>query len=120
MVAALLSKLVLIPVTPSPLDIWAAEKAVELVREARKERGGVLPRSALVPSRLITGTLLAREIHETLMRLGEPIAPPITQRVAVVEAAVAGTTLTRYAPRSAAYREFTELANYVLKKLSKT
>jgi cellulose biosynthesis protein BcsQ len=33
-VAALLSDLVLVPCTPSPLDIWAAEAAVELAHDA--------------------------------------------------------------------------------------
>ena len=63
LVSALLSDLVLIPITPSPLDIWAGEQAIATIKEARKERKG-LPKVAIVPSRLMPNTVLAKEIRE--------------------------------------------------------
>lgn len=117
LVAALLADLVLIPVTPSPLDIWAAEAAVATAREARKERGGRLPRIGLIPSKLISGTVLAREITATLEGLGEAVSPPIHQRVALVESTVAGQTIAGYAPASPAHLEFQALAAYCTERL---
>jgi chromosome partitioning protein len=117
LIAALLADLVLIPITPSPLDIWAGENAITTVQEAREERGGKAPKVMLVPTKLIPNTVLAKEIHMTLKELGEPIAPPIYQRVAIVETAIAGTTIDQYAPRSASYKEFHALTKHILKTI---
>ena len=38
-IAALISDLVLVPITPSPFDLWAAEEAIQTIREARIEKG---------------------------------------------------------------------------------
>ncbi len=113
LVAALLADVVLIPVTPSPLDLWAAEAAVATAREARRERGGRLPRVSLIPAKLISGTVLAREIAATLEGLGEAVSPPIHQRVAFIEATVAGQTIGAYAPGSPGHQEFQALAAFV-------
>jgi len=117
LVAAMLAELVLIPTTPSPLDLWAAQAAVNTVRDARAVRETELPAVALVPSRLVSTTVLARELPESLEGLGEPVAPGISQRVALVEAAVASKTIGDYALHSASHREFLALAAYVLKRL---
>ena len=44
LISALISELILIPITASPLDIFASEKAITTIRQAREERGGVFPR----------------------------------------------------------------------------
>ena len=117
MVAAMVADLVLIPCTPSPLDAWAARAAVQTVHKARKKRRKGLPRAALVPSRLIVGTTLARDLPATLGGLGEPVAPSLTQRVAVAESPLVGQTVAEYAPGSPAHKEFQTLARFVLKTL---
>lgn len=114
LLAALVSDLILIPVTPSPLDIWAAEAAVKTGREARKERGGKKPKIVLIPSRIQTGTVLGRELSDTLSALGEPVGPGISQRVALVESAITGKTIDQYAPTSSSHLEFKKLAKYTL------
>ncbi len=116
MLAALVADFVLVPVGASPLDLWAAEAALKLVEEARAERKNGRPLLALVPSRVKAGTLLARELPATLAAMG-PVAPAITDRVAVIEAAVLGQTVASYAPQSAAHREYEALGVYVLKRL---
>jgi chromosome partitioning protein len=118
--AALVSDVLLIPTTPSPLDIWAAEKAVETGREARRERGGRKPRIVLIPSRLQAGTVLGRELSDTLTALGEPVGPGISQRVALVESAISGQTIDQYAPKSPSHLEFKKLAKYILEMKGKT
>ena len=90
LLAALLSDIVLVPITPSLLDISAGEKAIGTIREARQTRGGELPKIILVPSRLSPNTLLAKEICGTLEKFGESISPTISHRVAMIEACVAG------------------------------
>jgi chromosome partitioning protein len=116
LLTALLADLVLIPVTPSPLDIWAAEAATQTVKEAKAQRDGQKPLACLVPSKMQIGTVLAREIPDTLRRLGEPVAPGIAQRVAFIEAAVSGQTIDEYAPESLGHQEFRQLARYVLQR----
>lgn len=118
LVAALLADLVLVPVTPSPLDVWAAQQAVETAREARTLRDGVKPLISLVPSKLLAQTVLARDLPATLAALGEPVAPGITQRVALIEAIVLGQTIRTYATTSPAAAEFTALAHHTLRRLT--
>lgn len=117
LVAALLSDIVLIPVGASPLDIWATEEALKAVKEARKERGGEAPKVVIVPSRLLPQTILAKEINTALKDFNEPIGPPITSKVAMVEAAIAGLTVDLYAPNGPSHKEFKLLMTFILKEL---
>lgn len=114
LLAAMLATLVLIPTTASPLDIWAAEAAVATARDAQSVRESEFPFISLVPSRVVSSTVLGRELPETLATLGEDVAPAISQRVAVVEAAVVGQTVAEYAPGSPSHQEFQALANHVI------
>ena len=118
LVAALLADLVLVPVTPSPLDLWAAKQAVTTAQEARTLRDGRTPLISLVPSKLLPQTLLARDLPAALEALGEPVAPAITQRVALVEAIVLGQTIGTYAKTSPAAAEFAALARHTLRRLT--
>ena len=118
LVAALLADVVLVPVTPSPLDLWAAKQAVATAQEARALRDGVKPLISLVPSKLLPQTVLARDLPAALAALGEPVAPAITQRVALVEAIVLGQTIGTYATTSPAAAEFAALARHTLRRLT--
>ena len=118
LVAALLSDVVLVPVTPSPLDLWAAKQAVATAQEARTLRDGSKPLISLVPSKLLLQTILARDLPAALEALGEPVAPAITQRVALVEAIVLGQTIGTYATTSPAAAEFAALARHTLRRLT--
>ena len=119
MLAALLADMVLIPVTPSPFDFWGAEAAVSMARDARKQRGGHLPRVILIPFRVRPGTVIGRDLPAALARLGEPVGPGISERVAMIEAALTGQTINQYAEGSPAHREFKELAKFILKEIRK-
>ena len=117
-VALLLADVCLIPVTPSPLDIWAAEAAVSLASDAQRVRGDGKPAVALVPNRLVHNTVMARELPSTLQALGQKVAPGITERVVVAESAIVGQTVPEYAPNSPAYGEFLALARFVMETLN--
>jgi chromosome partitioning protein len=116
-VALLLADVSLIPVTPSPLDIWAAEAAVALATDAQRIRGDGRPRVALVPNRLIRSTLMARELPSVLEALGKKVAPGITERIVIAESAIAGQTVPEYSPNNPACGEFLELARFVMELL---
>jgi chromosome partitioning protein len=118
LVAALLSDIVLVPVTPSPLDLWAAKHAVATAQEARTLRDGRTPLISLVPSKLLPHTILARDLPAALAALAEPVAPGISQRVALIEAIVLGQTIRTYAKTSPAAAEFAALAAHTLGRLS--
>ena len=113
LLAALLADLVLLPAGPSPLDIMAAREALDLVREARRQRKGRKPKARFVPSRVIARTALGRDLSTSLEELGEKVLPALGQRVAVPEAALSGQTVREYAPRSVAAAEFRTLAEAV-------
>ena len=62
MLAALLADVALLPVTPSPLDLMAAKQALDLMREAQKQRGGKKPAIAFIPSKVVQSTTLGRDL----------------------------------------------------------
>lgn len=119
LLAALLADIVLIPVTPSPLDVIATQDAIKTILDARKERKGKYPQAVLIPSRLIQGTVLAREIKGSLKQFNELIAPSISMRVALSEACIAGQTINNYAPNSTSHKEFKSLMKFLLTNIKK-
>lgn len=109
------ANLVLIPVQPSPYDIWAAESLVELVK-SRKEMGAKLE-AAFVISRQITGTKLANDIREVLDGYGLPVLEHGTcQRVAYPSTAAKGLTAFEESPLTAAADEINQLAMEIMSK----
>ena len=115
--AVLLADLLLVPCSPGTLDLWATRAAVGMAREARLERDNLLPQVSLVPSRVISRTNLAKQLLATLTAIGEPVAPAISQRVAIAQATVEGGTVRSRTP---AGREFTTLAQQVLSRLRRS
>ena len=104
----LASDLVLIPVQPSPLDLWAAAHTLELVREAQQFRKSI--RAVLVVNRRITNTAIGRDIVGALAGYGLPILPvQLSQRVLYAESAAQGLSVIEVSPHSAAAREMSEL-----------
>jgi chromosome partitioning protein len=72
--------LIIIPVQPSPYDIWAASDLVEFIK-ARQEITDGLPLAAFVITRMIEGTKLGQEISDALAEYGFPVLTTrITQR----------------------------------------
>jgi len=115
--AVQVADLVLIPTGPSTLDVLAT---VELVKESvgtRHSPKQAVPHIALVPSRLLSGTRLARELPRQLEKLKLPVAPGIGQRV---EVAAAGSEGRAVKPKSQAGLEVSRLARFVLRNLRQT
>lgn len=64
--------LVLIPIQPSPLDIWACDPLIEMI-QARQTVTDGRPAVAFVITRAKKGTLLAREVADAIKTYGFPI-----------------------------------------------
>lgn len=104
---------ILIPVQPSPYDIWATADLVDLVKQRIEVTDGKL-RAAFVVSRAIKGTKIGSEITEALNGYGLPVlATRITQRVGYPGSAAAGSTVLDQEPDSEAAREIIALADEV-------
>jgi chromosome partitioning protein len=119
LMAALLSDIALLPVTPSPLDVIASQKALELIQDVQRQRAKGLPVIAYVPSRVIQNTILARDLEGALKPAMQQILPGISQRIAIAESVMMGLTLREYAPGSEGVNEFQELANAVERMVKK-
>lgn len=105
--------LVLIPVQPSPYDIWATADLIELVKQRIEVTDGRL-RAAFVVSRAIKGTRIGAEIVGALHGYGLPVlASRITQRVAYPSTAAAGTTVLDAEPEGEGAAEIRALADEV-------
>lgn len=111
--ALILADLFLVPVGPSTLDMRAAAKALQMLEEARVERGGRMPAALLVPARVDRRTGAGREIEAALHEMGEPVGPAIGARAGFVDSATAGSWIGAYAPRSVAHQEIASLAAVV-------
>jgi chromosome partitioning protein len=94
------SDLILIPVQPSPYDIWASEALVNLIKQRRDITGGE-PRAAFIVSRQITGTKLGNEIRKVLEEYDLPVLEHGTyQRIAYAETAARGETVNAGAAKT--------------------
>ena len=92
-VAVKVADLVLIPVQPSPFDVWACADLVEMV-DARREVTGGKPLAYFVVSRAIKNTKLSGEVGAALEDYGLPVFKSgTTQRVVYPTTASEGTTV---------------------------
>lgn len=108
---------VLIPVQPSPYDIWATADLVELVKQRIEVTDGHL-QAAFVVSRAIKGTKIGAEVAEALADYGLPVLESrITQRVIYPGTAAAGTTVLDSEPAGAAAAEVRALSVELKQKL---
>ena len=111
--ALMVADLFLIPVAPSGLDLRAAVKALDLLKEAREARGGGEPKALLVPSRVDRRTGAGREIEAALHEMGEPVGPAIGLRSAFIDSATSREWVGGFAPRSVGHQEIQALAAVV-------
>jgi chromosome partitioning protein len=101
---------VLIPVQPSPYDIWACADLIDIV-EARQEVTGGSPQAAFLVSRAIKNTRLSGEVSSALEEYGLPVFKNgTTQRVAYPTTAAEGRTVIDH-PESEAAREIIAIKN---------
>lgn len=107
--AIMAADMVLIPVQPSPYDIWAAEEVVNLIREATVYKETL--KCAFAINRKITNTAIGRDVREALAAYGVPVlTSSITQRVLFAEAAAQGMAVFEIDSTGPATEEIEALA----------
>lgn len=88
-----ISDFIVIPVQPSPYDIWAASDLVELIK-ARREVTDGKPEAAFIVTRRIEGTKLGEDVRAALDEYGLPVLQSaITQRQIYPQTASDGRTV---------------------------
>lgn len=106
--AILASDTILIPVQPSPYDVWAAALTVQLIREAQQFRERLT--AAFVINRKIVNTAIGRDVASALDHFELPVLPGhLCQRVVYAESASQGLSVPELAPQSEAAREVAAL-----------
>jgi chromosome partitioning protein len=113
-----ISDLLIMPITPSPLDFHAASKLLRMLQEARAARGGK-PACLLVGSKVDVRTAVGKAVDLALKELGEPVGPSIGQRSAFVSSSISGDWVGRHARGSKAHDEVAALAKRVKRELRK-
>jgi chromosome partitioning protein len=109
---------ILIPVQPSPYDIWATSDLVDLVKQRIEVTDGKL-QVAFVVSRAIKGTRIGDEITGALEGYGLPILTArVTQRVSYPTTAATGTTVLDTEPNGDAAAEIRALLEEITQKLN--
>lgn len=115
--ALVVSKIAIIPISPSPLDINSARTTINLIQQG-SDRGAVKIKTYLLISKKIVGTNLAKEVRQTCQILNLPILKTeISQRVSLCESAILGQSVLEYSPSSLATEEFVALEKEVRKCL---
>ena len=105
---------VLIPVQPSPYDVWATSDLVELVQQRIEMTDGKL-KAAFVVSRAIQNTNIGKEVAAVLQDYNLPVLDArIVQRVSYPNSASVGKTVFETeSAKSNAVTEITQLVNEV-------
>ncbi|TVR96505.1 MAG: cobyrinic acid a,c-diamide synthase [Rhodospirillales bacterium] len=111
--AIMASDVVLIPVQPSPYDVWAAKEIVDLLREAAVFKENLKSRFAI--NRKIVNTAIGRDVVEALADYAVPVlGAAVCQRVAFAESAAQGSTVLETDPQGVASREIQKLTREIL------
>jgi chromosome partitioning protein len=110
----LAADVVVIPVQPSPFDVWAAAETVELIKEARIYKESL--KAVIAINRKIVNTAIGRDVREALASLEVPILnTDISQRVGFAEAVASGQTVLDTDPDGTAAREVISLVRELVK-----
>ncbi len=111
------SELVIIPVQPSPYDVWAAKEIIDLLQElalyneARK--------AIFLINRKIANTAIGRDVKEALLEYPiNTLNAEVCQRVIFAESATAGRTVQELAPEGLASQEIEAVVNEALQLLT--
>ncbi len=111
--ALVVADLAIIPLQPSPLDLWSGTDIVGLIRRAQQLNPGLVTR--LLLNRKIQGTRLSRESVDALKEFPFPLfKTAIHQRIALAEAVTAGKTITDFYPDGPSSSEFRALVEEIV------
>lgn len=107
------SNLILIPVQPSPYDVWAAKEIVDLIHEVEIHHPKL--KTAFVVNRKIVNTALGRDVSEALSEYPIPVLKSsICQRIVLAESAAEGKTVFSNASSSLAALEIYDMVDEIM------
>jgi len=106
----MVADLILVPVTPSALDVAPAERTLRMARMTRESRAGRRPKGLLVPNRVDPDGHYDPATQAAVARLAERWAPELRHDVRHVDAFANGTWIGDHAPRSTASADVLALA----------
>lgn len=111
-----LSDMVIIPLRPSPYDIWATEDTIELVRAACQINKKIKP--VIIINQAIPNTKIHKEVKELLNEFKDFFIPDsyITHRVSFAKSASVGNTVFE-SDDKLAMLELSSIANELLDHL---
>jgi chromosome partitioning protein len=113
----LAADVILIPVQPSPHDIWSAADIVQLIEDASAFKGKL--KTAFVVNRKITNTAIGRDVFTALANYPFPVLPTaIRQRVAYAESAALGSSVLESEPHGPAAHEIRSLMREALEMMN--
>jgi chromosome partitioning protein len=111
--AIMAADVVIIPVQPSPYDVWAAQEVISLVDEARIYKENI--KSVFVVNRKIANTAIGRDVGEALATYKTKVLEStVTQRVIFAEAAAVGKAVFEIDGNSSAASEIAALVHEIL------
>ncbi len=104
--------LVLVPVQPSPMDLWASEATLALIRSEKRE-------ARLIVNRVQTRMKLAEEMTAKIGELGvDVLETTIGNRTSFAGSMLDGRGVLESAPRSKAAEEMSDLAEEIMALLA--
>ncbi len=112
------SDLVLIPIQPSPYDVWAAKEVIDLIEEVSAPISEIKKiERAFVINRKISNTAIGRDVIDALEQYKTPVlSSHICQRISYAESAAEGLTVMEDNKDQLAIKEINALTNEIIEK----
>jgi chromosome partitioning protein len=113
------SDVVLIPVQPSPFDVWAAQDIIDIINECSVMKPDLKTR--FVINRLFSNTTLGAEVKEALASFDIPMLKAVVRnRTEYAKAAKNGLTALETDPNGVATQEIKELIQEIFTLVERT
>ena len=107
------SDVVVIPIQPSPFDVWASDEIVRIVQESSVYKDSL--KAVFAINRRIKGTAIGRDVFEAIKDQPFPaLQTAIAQRVIYPESASAGLAVFEAAPKGPAAKEIAAFVDELL------
>lgn len=105
---------ILMPVQPSPFDVWSCNEIATLIREGQQFRENLT--ASFVINRRIGKTVIGRDVRKAFEQFDFPVLEKaVSQRVVFAEAAAQGLSVIELYPDSEAAAEIAWVAESVVK-----
>lgn len=109
------SDMIVIPVQPSPYDVWASDEVVNLVKESMVYKPNL--KATFTINRKIVNTAIGRDVAAALAGFDLPVLQnSIAQRVIFAETAATGRTVFDQEPAGQAAREIQAVVDELMEQ----